>query len=261
MKLLSYFTLSIATLLLVTTACEKQEAADWTYSTDDTMADLAFDDVYNAMSGESNDNNNLRACANLTLSGTTFPITVTADFNASTGCGDGRVRSGVITAVYSGRWNATGTTVTITTTNYTVNGYKVAGTNVIENLGTVNGNPTFRSTVTNGQVTTPTGDVIHRDAVKEYAWIDGTSTPLDITDDVWQLTGSANGTTRNGNAYTAQITTPVIKANSCNWVQQGVVEVQPAGGGVVRKIDYGPNTCDATATVSYGLWSMNITMN
>jgi hypothetical protein len=261
MKLLSYFTLGIVTLLLITTACEKQEVADWTYSTDDTMSDLAFDDVYNAMSGESNGHTNLRACANLTLSGTTFPITVTADFNASTGCGDGRVRSGVITAVYSGRWNDVGTTVTITTTNYMVNGYKVSGRDVIENVGIVSGNPTFRSTVTNGEVTTPDGDVILRDAIKEYTWIGGTNTPLDITDDVWQLTGSANGTTRNGNAYTAQITTPVVKANSCNWIQKGVVEVQPVGGGVLRTIDYGSNTCDAIATVNYGIWSMNITMN
>ncbi|BDS14906.1 hypothetical protein [Aureispira anguillae] len=260
MKRLSYFALSITTCLLLTTACEK-EAADWTYSTDDTMADLAFDDIYNAMSGESNDNNNLRACANLTLSSTTFPITVTADFNGSTGCGDGRVRSGTITAVYTDRWNAAGSKVTITTTDYSVNGYRVEGTNVIENLGQVNGNPTFRSTVTNGKVTTPTGDIITRDAVKEYAWIDGVGTPLDIADDVWQLTGTANGTTRNGNAYTAEITTPVVKANSCNWVQQGVVEIRPAGGGTVRTVDYGPNTCDAIATVTYGTWSANITMN
>lgn len=261
MKLLSYFTLSVVTLLLITTACEIQDAADWTYSTDDTMADLAFDDVYNTMSGESNGHNNLRACATLTLSGTTFPITVTADFNASTGCGDGRVRTGVITAVYSGRWNAVGTTVTITTTDYTVNGYRVSGTNVIENIGVVNGNPTFRSTVSNGQVTSSAGDVVLRDAIKEYTWIEGSATPTDITDDVWQLTGTANGTTRNGKAYTAEITTPIVKANSCNWVQQGVVEVLPAGGGTLRTIDYGNNTCDATAKVTYGAWSMDIVMN
>lgn len=260
MKLFSYFTVSTLACLLLTTACQK-EAADWTYSTDETMANLAFDDVYNIMSGESNDNNNLRACANLTLSSTTFPITVTADFNGSTGCGDGRLRSGVITAVYTGRWNAQGSTVTIKTTDYTVNGYKVEGTNVIENLGLVNGNPTFKSTVTNGKVTSPTGDVITRNAVKEYAWIEGVNTPLDVSDDVWQLTGNATGTTRNGNAYTAAITTPIVKAHSCNWIQQGVVEIQPAGGGVLRTVDYGPNTCDNTATVTYGTWSANITLN
>lgn len=258
---LSYFMLGIAACLLLTTACEKDVPADWTYSTDDTMADLAFDDIYNTMSGESNDNNNLRACANLILSSTTFPITVTADFNGSTGCGDGRIRSGVITAVYTGRWNAPGTTVTITTTDYTINGYKLEGTNVIENLGLVNGNPTFKSTVIDGKVTTPDGNVILRDAVKEYVWTAGSNTPLDITDDVWQLIGSANGTTRNGNIYTAEITMPIVKANSCNWIQQGVVEVRPTEGGAVRTIDYGSNTCDNIATVTYGIWSANITMN
>jgi hypothetical protein len=261
MKLLSYFTLSVVTLLLITTACEIEDAADWTYSTDDTMADLAFDDVYNAMSGESNGHSNLRACATLTLSGTTFPITVTADFNGSTGCGDGRIRTGVITAVYSGRWNTVGSTVTITTTDYTVGSYRVSGTDVIENIGVINGNPTFRSTVSSGQVTSSAGDVVLRDAIKEYTWIEGSGTPADITDDVWQLTGTANGTTRNGKAYTSEITTPVVNANSCNWSQQGVVEVLPAGGGTLRTIDYGNNTCDATAKVTYGLWSMDIVMN
>lgn len=259
MRLLCYFTLSVVVCLFLTTSCNK-DAADWTFSTDDTMADFAFNDLYTVMSGESNDNNNLRSCATLTLSSTSFPITVTADFNASTGCGDGRTRSGVITAVYTGRWNQQGTTVTITTTDYTVNGYRIEGTNVIENMGMVNGAPTFKSTVTGGKVTTPTGDVILRDAVKEYAWIAGSGTPLDVTDDEWQLTGTANGTTSSGKQYTAAITTPVIKAASCKWIQQGVVEVTPAGGGVMRSIDYGPNTCDNVAVVTYGTWSANINM-
>ena len=260
MKQRFYLMLSAALCLCLTTSCLK-EAADWTYSTDDTLADFAFDDIYNMMNGESNGNSTLRACANLTLSSTTFPITVTADFNGSTGCGDGRVRSGVLTAVYTGRWNDAGTTVTITTTDYTVNGYRVEGTKVIENKGVVNNVPTFDVTITNGKVTTPTGDVILRDAAKTYEWIGGSSTPFDITDDIWQLRGNATGTTSSGKDYTAEITTPVVKAQQCKWIQQGVIEVTPTNGGAVRSIDYGPNVCDGQVTVAYGSWSTTINLN
>ncbi len=260
MKLLSYFTLVIITSLFII-SCEK-EAADWSYSTDDTMADLSFNDIYNTMSGEDDANNTLRACATLTLSSTTFPITVTADFNSSTGCGDGRVRSGTLTAVYTGRWNDPGTTITITTTDYTVDGYRLEGTNIITNTSTGSGNPSFTSEIQNGKVTTPNGDVILRDATRNYEWIAGSSTPLDMSDDVWQLTGNATGTASSGKEYTAVITTAVIKAVSCKWIQQGVIEITPtASGSVVRSVDYGPNVCDNIATVSYGTWSTNITMN
>ena len=261
MKLLSYFTVSILACLFLLVSCDK-EAADWTYSTDDTMADLSFADIYNTMSGEDDANNTLRACANLTLSGTTFPITVTADFTSSTGCGDGRVRSGTLTAVYSGRWNDPGTTVTITTTDYTIDGYMVEGTNIISNTSTGSGNPSFTSEIQNGKVTTPNGDIILREATRNYEWTAGSSTPLDLSDDVWQLTGDAAGTTSTGRDYTAQITTPVIKAVSCKWIQQGVIEITPsASGSVARTVDYGPNVCDNVATVTYGTWSANITMN
>lgn len=265
MKLFNSFTLSVIAILFLTTACQK-DAADWTYATDNTAASFAFGDLYNSMSGESNANNTLRACANLTLDTTQggandpFPVTVTADFTGSTACGDGRTRSGVVTAVYSGRWNTPGTTVTITTTNYTVNGYKVEGTNTITNTTVSGGNPTFRSVITNGKVTTPEGKIILYADTRDYEWIAGSSTPLDASDDGWKLTGNANGTTSSGKQYTANITTPIIKYQSCNWIQQGVLVVTPVNGGTGYSVDYGPNTCDATAVVTYGMWTFNVTM-
>ncbi len=260
MKTLVYLTVSILVCMLLCIACEK-EAADWTYSTDDTMADLSFDDIYTIMSLEDDADNTLRACANLSLSSTSFPITVTADFTGSTGCGDGRVRSGVLTAVYTGRWNAPGTTITIRSTGYTVNGYQLEGTNIISNTSIL-GNPQFRSEILDGKITTPTGAIIRRSATKIYTRTAGTATPLDLTDDVWQITGSASGKTTADMDYTSEIKTPIVKANNCKWIQQGVVEITPSiSGAVIRSVDYGPNVCDNIATVSYGRWTTNISLN
>jgi len=263
MKLLVYLTIGVATILLLVTSCTK-DAADWTYSTDNTMSELAFDDVYNITSGGVNSNSDLRSCGTLDIDTTAnswFPVTLTFDYGTGVVCADGRTRSGVLTAVMSDRWSTTGMTCEISTTNYTVEGYQVEGTNTITNQGLINGNLTFKSEIVGGKVTTPDGDEITREATKYWSWIGGASTPLDVNDDVYQLTGTASGTTRNGDAFNAEITTPVVKAVSCDWVQEGKVEVTPAGGGVVRAIDYGSGTCDNQAEVSYGNWSMNITLN
>jgi hypothetical protein len=268
MNLLSYFTFTVIACLLLATSCQ-QDAADWSYSTDDTMAGLAFDDIYNVMSGEDDNNNQLRSCATLTLvttPGTTYPITVTAIFGGATSsCGDGRVRSGTLTAVYSGRWFSTGSVVTITSDAadpYTVSGYVVEGVNTITNTSVVGGSTSFTSVVTNGKVTTTGGDEILRSGTRHYEMTGGVTTPLDVTDDVWQLTGNINGTTSTGKQYTATIdaATPVVKAQSCKWVQSGVIEITPASGGVLRTIDYGNGACDSKAAVTYGSWSMDIVM-
>lgn len=260
MKIVSSFSFMIL-ISLVIFSC-KQESPDWSYSSDDTMADFTFSDIYNIMSTQDDSAGTLRSCAVLTLSSTTFPITVTADFNNSTGCGDGRVRSGTLTAVYSGRWNDPGTVVTITSTDYTVNGYRLEGTNVITNTSGVTGNPSFTSEIVDGQITTPNGDLILRESVRNYEWIEGATTPLDFTDDVWQLTGNATGTTTSGNQYTATITTPVVKANSCKWIQQGVIEITPnIANATARVIDYGANICDNIVNVSYGQWYADIYLN
>ena len=260
MKQAINFTLGLFLLLFLHVSCEK-ETPDWTYSTDDTMADMSFADIYYSTSKESNGDTSLRSCATVSYSGQTFPLTVTFDYSAGTGCGDGRVRSGTLTAVYSGRWNQTGTTVSISTNDYTVDGYQIEGTYVISNITTNLGSPKYSTEIQNGKVTTPSGDVILREATKYYEMIAGVSSPFDLTDDVWEITGNAAGTTSSGKTYTANITTPVIKDANCNWIQQGVVEIIPsAAGSIVRKVDYGPNVCDNVVTVSYGSWSMDISL-
>jgi hypothetical protein len=262
MKINQYFLLVLGVIMLCS-ACEIEDA-DWTYSTDNTVSDFGFEDVYNLSNGEAQSHNELRSCGAVridTTANTYFPVTLTFDFGTGTTCVDGRTRAGQLTAVYTDRWSAPGMTCTVTSTNYKVNNHGVSGTQVITNKGLVNGSLTFESVITNGVVTLPNGSTITRTATKNWAWIAGAATPLDISDDVYQLTGTASGTTRNGNAYTATITTPLVKANSCTWVQEGRIEVTPAGGGTTRAIDYGNGSCDATAEVSYGRWSTTIALN
>jgi hypothetical protein len=180
MKLIINLTGAILSFMLLLTACEK-EVDDWTYSTDDTMTDLNFNDLYNTMRFLNDDNQNSGSCANLTLSKGAFPITVTADFNGCTSCRDKKLRSGNLTAIYSGRWNTPGTVISITTNNYTVNGYKIEGTYIITNTSTSE-NTSFNSEVQNGKITNPEGTIILRNLNKNYALITDASRASDILD-------------------------------------------------------------------------------
>ena len=259
--ILTFFTAVIA--LAVCTSCEP-EAADWTYSTDNTLSDLGFDDLYNISNGEASASNSLRSCGSVSLDTTPnsfFPATMTVDYGTNSVCSDGRTRSGKVTINFSDRWSSAGMICSIRPENYIVNGYQVEGEATISNEGLVNGSPTYRSEISNGIFTTPDGEVILRDCVKYWTWASGASTPFNATDDVWQVTCSATGTTRKGNAFTAITTSPIIKSNSCNWIQEGTIEITPQNGGLTRQVDYGNGDCDNVAKVSYGNWNMDIMMN
>ena len=259
-----FFSLSLAIVVLaLCTSCEP-EPADWTYSTDNTMSDLGYDDLYSISNGEVDANNSLRSCGVISLDSTPntfFPLTMTIDYGTSSVCTDGRTRSGIVTINFSDKWSHTGMTCQIIPNNYIVNGYKVDGEITITNEGLINGSPTYRSEVKNGVFTTPEGDVILRDCIKYWTWASGASTPFNLSDDVWQVSCSATGTTRNGNAFSASTTSPVLKSNNCNWIQEGIIEVTPLNGGLTRSIDYGDGDCENIARVSYGNWNMDITMN
>ena len=78
----------------------------------------------------------LYTCANYTVSPndtTTFPKTITIDFGVGCTSPDGIFRMGTITCVYSGKVLYPGTTVSVSFSNYSVNGYGLQGTYSIIN--------------------------------------------------------------------------------------------------------------------------------
>ena len=75
-------------------------------------------------------------CANVSVSGSTFPVTVTVDFGTGCKSADSITRSGSITYVFSGRLSTPGTTIAATFNNYMVNGHKLNGTYTIANTTT-----------------------------------------------------------------------------------------------------------------------------
>src|SRR6202012_2249016 len=87
---------------------------------------------------------------NISLDTTSNTRKIVVDFGTGTTCKDGKVRSGQIIATWTGPYRATGTMITITFNNYTINGDKVTGTKTVTNEGlNANGNIHYKIEVTN----------------------------------------------------------------------------------------------------------------
>ena len=195
------------------------------------------------------------SCAIYTLSDTVqgeYPKTLTMDFGTGCTSTDGILRSGKLTYLFSGPLLYPGTTASVTFTNYVVNGYGLQGSYSITN----NSNQTsisITTTVTNGIITNPNATNYHYSHNRTYTMIAGSSTPFNISDDVYSITGNSSFSTSDGSSlvWTIVPATPLIKAVSCRYISQGVVDFvynQSVNG----SIDFGNGTCDNAATITIG---------
>ncbi len=266
MKTFAYSFLGVLCISLFLSSCVQEGNRDWTFTQDNSVSSELFQDVYKQVDETAQSDGSLKSCANVTLSDTlgNFPNTVTIEFDTA-GClgNDGRTRQGIIEAEFSGRWRDANTTVTITMTNYIVDNHLIEGTATITNNGTnAAGNISYTVTINNGQITDPNGNVMQWNGSTTYEWVAGQSTDFasnglsGITDDVYHITGSANGVNRNGTPYTANITNHLVRDLSCKWITAGTIEVEPQNGDP-RTIDFGTGDCDATVSFSFQQWSLN----
>ncbi|MCB0539415.1 MAG: hypothetical protein KDE33_18015 [Bacteroidetes bacterium] len=204
-------------------------------------------------------------CAIVTLDITGgFPMTLTVDFG--TGCtayNTGNLgtvtRKGIVQAVFSGRYDQAGTTVTITTNNYYVNDYKLEGTTVITNLGrNSSNNLEFSVENNNGEITSPGGDVTTWQSERLHEWIAGEGTNFvsnglsGICDDVYLISGYAEGEISDGTTYRIQTEQDLRKEICCRWVTDGVLTYF-VNGDELGTLDYTQTTCsNPSANFNYG---------
>lgn len=190
--------------------------------------------------------------------------TLTIDFGTGCFCLDGRKREGKLTGIFSGKWNQSGTSVTITPENYSVTA--VSGTKytfdftqtiTYEGLNT-NGNRVYHTVMNNATMTDTDNHTIRWSCNRTVEWIEGFGNP-DPTTYRYLVTGNASGTASNDVSFTATITTPLEIRNSCEYrIVSGVLELLPTGSTLVREIHYGNGECDNKAELIMG--SFNTTL-
>lgn len=172
---------------------------------------------------------------------------ITIDFG--TGCTDarGNVRTGKLIFTYNGRRFQPGSTVVLTTENYSINTIQLEGTRTLTNIsGSTESAPKFSIELVDGKATFVDGTFALREASLTREWIRGTTPSADEL----RVEGTASGTTRRESAYTMNIQETLVFKRGCGFPVAGVKSFVIDGKTIV--IDYGDGTCDRIVTYTVG---------
>ncbi|MGZ4035535.1 MAG: hypothetical protein ACXVP4_11765 [Bacteroidia bacterium] len=256
---------------LLFTGCKKSDRdtdTDISAARDNSIAENIFAGIFKSI-GEFSDSTaqiRMSGCATYSIfpavmDTTTWPKTLTINYGTTNClCADGNLRRGIINAVFSGQYRKPGTVITISTSNYYHNNNFVqAGVHTITNNGiNPSGNLSYTINVQSATITTSDGKITWN-SLRTREWIAGETTPLNPWDDVYSITGSANGTGVNGNTFDVVINSPLIVALNCAYIEQGKLTLTPQHLSP-RIIDFGNGSCDNAATVSINGKIYDITM-
>lgn len=179
----------------------------------------------------------------------TFPRTITIDFGGGCEGPNGRIRKGKIIVTQSDAIWVEGSVRTATFDDFFIDDAQLEGVRTIVNEGAdANGNLTFSRTVVDGKITFPNGTSTTWESNYQLTQTEGGQTPLILSDNVFEVTGSANGVNRNGQAFTATIDEPLVKNKLCPWVSEGLITLTIDSK--TLSLNYGSGTCDNKATLT-----------
>jgi hypothetical protein len=218
-------------------------------TTDDGTAENLFGDVFKVVDEVSASTAGIReneiGCIDTIIVDTlSVPKSITIDFGNDDCIGnDGRMRKGMLYITYTGRYREVGSVITISPENYTVDGYLIEGTKVIENLGLNDSGQLHYAITVNGAITAPNNEWdISWSANRIRTWVEGQATST-IWDDAYLISGSGSGINRNDVAYTTTITDALRAEVGCRWIVSGAVTISPDGY-AERFIDFGNGECN-----------------
>jgi len=180
-------------------------------------------------------------------------------------CKDGRYRAGTVHVGMTSRWSETPCVITIAISSsdqyYSGNGskmYQITGTKTITKTSA----SSFTVVVQNATMQRDNG-IVSWNAERT---VTKTKDPgAGWLNDEYTITGTADGINANGDAFTAQTTTPLVKLMSLGCMSTfitGKIAVTNSNGKVLS-IDYdsfGNAACDKVATIYFNNRSRNITL-
>lgn len=287
--------LILSTLMLMTaaailfTGCRKREEEDndTSAASDHAFAEASFNDLSSIAEQASDgsvstfrnggdDGSLLSACATITWDtlNQSNTDTLTIDFGTTNcQCADGRYRRGKVIVSYTGgqHYRDSGLIATITPSNYFVNNHQILGTKTVANRGHINNNRLQWDITVNGTIILANnGGTITWNTNKTKVLLAGESVwgqPINWSIASWQIEGSVTGTAANGENFTANTTTPLVRDMTCGiyrrYFRSGKFEFTP-GSRPTRYVDFGTginnNECDNKATVTVNNNVYNVTL-
>lgn len=261
-------TLLTASTLVIFTAgmhsCKKADTANELETTFQLSADQAIadnltqdaNDVFNEVAVSADvmggrtpaQTMGILGCATVTVTPLLgWPKTIVIDFGATNCSSNGTNRRGKINVVLTDSVRKSGSTATMTFTDYYVNDYKVEGKIVWTNTS-ANGTVSWQRQFTDGKITSPSGTYWTHNGTKIVVQTAGSSTPYNLLDDIFSITGNHTVTNSSGDTRTATVLTALQKKTICANIDKGTIKLQ--GPNHYAIIDFGDGTCDNQATLS-----------
>jgi hypothetical protein len=179
----------------------------------------------------------------------------TIDFGTGTVCSDGKTRSGQIIVNYTNKYRIAGAIFQSTTNNYFVNGKQIVGCRTVTNLGSSSGLYEFNVTDSAlpdssgyAQIIYPnSGGTTTWKSVRKRTWTAG-STTTSLDDDVYTISGTASGVSKESKSYDIVLTNLIIKLDCfltyyIYMPSGGTIDITTTEG--VRSVNYGNGiSCD-----------------
>ncbi len=236
---------------------DKEKVFDNSFARDNNEAENLFSDLYKVVDDVSGQTDGIRedgiGCIDTIIVDTvSVPRSITIDFGTDDCVGeDGRIRNGIIFVTYTGRYRDEGTVITVTPQNYTVNSYAVNGTKVITNMGMNDIEQPYFSIEVDGSITAPGNAwTTTWNSSRTRTWVEGYDENSNtIWDDVYEITGGAEGVNRFGNPYSIGITNALRVEIGCPWIVSGVLTITPQEADT-RTVNFGSGDCNNGFTVT-----------
>jgi hypothetical protein len=261
----------IAGLCIALFSCNRQSVTDDTASitNDDNSAENAFYDLKvagdaagtDATSTQKSIEKGLKKDSCVTVKFINFDTIsksgkLQLDFGSSNcPCEDGKNRKGKIEVEYKPVKGIIGSEVIYTPDQYFVNDFGVSGKKSVK----ITAPYTWTIKVENGVVTKPDGKTVTWSSDRVRKMVSGMNTPLNFTDDSFEVTGTSSGKNSAGNDYSFETETPLLFSYGCQYISSGKLKIKRSG----KKdavVDYGDGTCDDKGTVTVGTWTKDITL-
>lgn len=265
----------VVIMALFVSGCKKESNStsktDTSAAVNNAMAEAAFDNATQwsdqAMAGHMlkstlTDTVYMGTCVLATLDLTSSPYTLVINFgNTNCQCDDGKYRRGKIIVHFTGSYWSPGTVLTYGFENYFINDNQITGTKTVTNMGRNSSQHLYWRTVVSGSlIKANNGGTFTWNSTREHEWSEGESTPFVWWDDVYLVTGSANGVNTDGKTYTITITKALEKKLNCEWLRSGTLTLQVQDLPLIT-LDYGNGTCDNQATVTVNGQTYSIQLN
>ena len=182
---------------------------------------------------------------------TTWPKTITINYGSEEIEGiDQRMRKGSIIINASNFASLPNASWEITFDEYYQDGYKIEGTQTIQNKGLNSSNhPEYSCKVEDGAITSPDGKQFRFEQQTTREWISGYDTHLvlsgdteDFCDDEYLISGSHSGISSHGYLYEMSTKQDLHVNVCCRWIMEGILSVTLPDNDLNCQINYHPSS-------------------